>query len=66
MYTRDVVTVSTKADDIARALEDEIVSGLIPPGTVLRQETLSERFDVSRGLVSSLKKTPDGVAFHGI
>jgi len=43
-----VSTVSTKADDIARELEDEIVSGVIPPGTVLRQETLSERFEVSR------------------
>ena len=43
-----VTTVSTKADDIARELEDEIVSGQIPPGTVLRQETLSERFAVSR------------------
>src|SRR5512134_3176600 len=43
-----VPTLSTKADDIARALEDEIVGGTIPPGTVLRQETLSERFEVSR------------------
>ena len=43
-----VSTISTKADDIAGVLEDEIVGGLIPPGTVLRQETLSERFDVSR------------------
>ena len=41
-------TLSTKADDIARELEDEIVSGHIPPSTVLRQETLSERFEVSR------------------
>src|SRR6188472_802768 len=41
-------TVSTKADDIAGILEDEIVGGAIPPGTVLRQETLSERFEVSR------------------
>ena len=40
--------LSTKADDIARVIEDEIVGGVIPPGTVLRQETLSERFDVSR------------------
>jgi DNA-binding GntR family transcriptional regulator len=39
---------STKADDIARVLEDEIVGGAIPPGTVLRQEQLSERFEVSR------------------
>ena len=29
-------------------LEDEIVGGAIAPGTVLRQEQLSERFDVSR------------------
>ena len=41
-------TLSTKADDIARVLEDEIVGGVIPPGTVLRQEQLSDRFDVSR------------------
>ena len=27
---------STKADDIARLLEDEIVAGSIAPGTVLR------------------------------
>jgi DNA-binding GntR family transcriptional regulator len=39
---------STKADDIARVLEDEIVAGMIPPGTVLRQEKLCERFDLSR------------------
>jgi DNA-binding GntR family transcriptional regulator len=43
-----VTTASTKADDIARVLEDEIVGGAIPDGTVLRQEQLSERFDVSR------------------
>ena len=41
-------TLSTKADDIAQVLEDEIVAGLIAPGVVLRQEQLSERFDVSR------------------
>lgn len=39
---------STKADDLARLLEDEIVAGLIAPGAVLRQEQLSERFGVSR------------------
>jgi DNA-binding GntR family transcriptional regulator len=39
---------TTKADDLARALEDEIVAGLIPPGAVLRQEQLSEQFRVSR------------------
>mgnify|MGYP000235737971 CR=1 FL=1 len=40
--------LSTKADDIARVLEDEIVAGVIAPATVLRQEQLSERFAVSR------------------
>ena len=38
----------TKADDIALALEEGIVSGEIPPGSVLRQEHLSEQFQVSR------------------
>jgi DNA-binding GntR family transcriptional regulator len=41
-------TAGTKADDIALALEEAIVAGDIPPGTVLRQEQLSEQFDVSR------------------
>jgi DNA-binding GntR family transcriptional regulator len=40
--------LSTKADEIALVLEDEIVSGTIEPGVVLRQEQLSERFGVSR------------------
>jgi DNA-binding GntR family transcriptional regulator len=39
---------STKADEIALVLEDEIVSGAIEAGIVLRQEQLSERFGVSR------------------
>ena len=43
-----MVADSTKADDIAIVLEDEIVSGAIVAGSVLRQELLSERFDVSR------------------
>ncbi len=38
----------TKADDIALALEEAIVLGEIPPGSVLRQEHLSEQFGVSR------------------
>src|SRR5947207_13108941 len=39
---------STKADDIAVVIEEAIVSGELAPGTVLRQEQLSERFRVSR------------------
>ena len=38
----------TKADDIALVLEEAIVSGELAPGTVLRQEQLSERYSVSR------------------
>jgi DNA-binding GntR family transcriptional regulator len=38
----------TKADEIALALEDAIISGELAPGTVLRQEQLSARFRVSR------------------
>ncbi len=39
---------STKADDIALVIEEAIVSGELGPGTVLRQEQLSEEFGVSR------------------
>ena len=39
---------STKADDIAGLIEEAIVSGELIPGSVLRQEHLSERFGVSR------------------
>ena len=38
----------TKADELALTLEQAIVSGEIAPGTVLRQEQLSEQFAVSR------------------
>ena len=44
----DEIGVGTKADDIAIILEEAIVSGEIAPGTVLRQEQLSERYEVSR------------------
>jgi DNA-binding GntR family transcriptional regulator len=39
---------STKADDIAGLIEEAIVSGELAPGSVLRQEQLSDRFGVSR------------------
>ena len=49
MITHHEVDVAgTKADDIALLLEEAIVSGDLEPGTVLRQEQLSERFAVSR------------------
>ena len=39
---------TTKADEIATALEEAIAAGSIPPGTVLRQDELSRRYQVSR------------------
>ena len=39
---------TTKADDIALVIEEAIVSGELEPGTVLRQEQLSDQFKVSR------------------
>jgi DNA-binding GntR family transcriptional regulator len=43
-----VPLTSTKADDIALELEQAILAGEIAPGTVLRQEQLSDRYAVSR------------------
>ncbi len=39
---------TTKADEIALVIEDAILSGDLAPGTVLRQEQLSEELGVSR------------------
>src|ERR1700677_4593491 len=47
-YRSPVPSLSTKADEVARILEDEIVSGAIGQGLLLRQEHLCERFGVSR------------------
>jgi DNA-binding GntR family transcriptional regulator len=47
-YTPHVSTPATKADEIALILEDAILSGELPPGSILRQEQLSEEFGVSR------------------
>jgi DNA-binding GntR family transcriptional regulator len=41
-------SLSTLADDVALSLEEAIVTGEIAPGTLLRQEKLSEQFGVSR------------------
>src|SRR5881394_2995673 len=38
----------TKADELALALEEAIVSGDLQPGTVLRQEQVSAQYAVSR------------------
>jgi DNA-binding GntR family transcriptional regulator len=42
------VSEGSKVDDIALVLEQAIVSGELGPGTLLRQEQLSEQFEVSR------------------
>jgi DNA-binding GntR family transcriptional regulator len=42
------MTESTKADDIAVVIEEAIVSGELTPGSILRQEQLSEQYGVSR------------------
>jgi DNA-binding GntR family transcriptional regulator len=42
------VDVGTKADEIALALEEAIVSGDLEPGSVLRQEQVSATYSVSR------------------
>ena len=39
---------STKADELALVIEEAIVAGELAPGSVLRQEQLSEQFEVSR------------------
>jgi DNA-binding GntR family transcriptional regulator len=43
-----MTTETTKADDIAVLIEEAIVGGELEPGSVLRQEQLSEQFGVSR------------------
>jgi DNA-binding GntR family transcriptional regulator len=43
-----VDAAGTKADEIALALEEAIVSGELAPGTVLRQEQVSAQYSVSR------------------
>jgi DNA-binding GntR family transcriptional regulator len=42
------VDAGTKADEIALALEEAIVSGELAPGSVLRQEQVSAQYAVSR------------------
>jgi DNA-binding GntR family transcriptional regulator len=51
-----VVTVvslerTTPADDVAEALRDEVLGGLLPPGTPVHESDLQARFGVGRELV---------------
>ena len=47
-YTDSVDGAGTKADEISLAIEEAIVLGELTPGSVLRQEQLSDRYGVSR------------------
>jgi DNA-binding GntR family transcriptional regulator len=58
-----VTTDSTKADEIGLELEREIVTGELAPGTVLRQEHISERFAVSR---TPVREALRQLAAHGL
>jgi DNA-binding GntR family transcriptional regulator len=42
---------TTPADDVAEALRDEVLGGLVPPGTPVRESDVQARFGVARELV---------------
>jgi DNA-binding GntR family transcriptional regulator len=47
-YSVNPVESGTKADEIALAIEEAIVAGELAPGSLLRQEFLSDQYGVSR------------------
>jgi DNA-binding GntR family transcriptional regulator len=42
---------TTPADDVAEALRDEVLGGLVPPGTAVNEADVQARFGVTRELV---------------
>ncbi len=53
MWVVSVVSLerTTPADDVAEALRDEVLGGLLPPGTAVRESDVQARFGVARELV---------------
>ena len=48
MLRMDSEALTTKADELRHQIEELIVAGQLPAGTVLRQDELARRFEVSR------------------
>jgi DNA-binding GntR family transcriptional regulator len=58
----------TPADDVAEALRDEVLGGLVPPGTVLHESEVQARFgvgrDLARGALGQLER--EGLLVHSL
>ena len=48
LISGEIPVATTKADEIRHQLEELIMTGRLAPGTVLRQDELARRFEVSR------------------
>lgn len=59
---------TTPADDVAEALRDDVLGGLMPPGTRLAEEDVQARFQVSRELARDAlgQLERDGLLVHSL
>jgi DNA-binding GntR family transcriptional regulator len=59
---------TTPADDVAEALRDEVLGGLVPPGTALHESEVQARFgvgrDLARGALGQLER--EGLLVHSL
>lgn len=59
---------TTPADDVAEALRDEVLGGLVPPGTAVRETEVQARFgvgrDLARGALGQLER--EGLLVHSL
>ena len=59
---------TTPADDVAEALRDEVLGGLVPPGTPVRESEVQARFgvsrDLARGALGQLER--EGLLVHSL